>query len=145
MKRVVLGICVAGMVIGLGACKKKQIRNINGNLTEGNWKISSYTDNGENETSDFSAAVFKFNDDGTVNVSGPQTLNGTWSVRKEDSGDDDLFDDKHLELVLSFPVPFDELSDDWEIEAQSDSKIELKDDSSGGDDDSEDRLTFVRI
>jgi hypothetical protein len=146
MNRVVLGLCAAAMVLGLGSCKKKQMKAINSDLVEGSWKITRYTDSGTNETSDFEGSVFTFNDDGTVAVTGAHAMSGTWKVAKEDSGDDDLFDDRHLELTLSFPAPFDELSDDWEIESHSDSRLELKDDSGGGDDDEdEDNLTFEKI
>jgi hypothetical protein len=40
------------------------------------------------------------------------------------------------------PTPYDELSDDWEVESYSENKIELKDKSSDG---SVDYLTIEKI
>jgi hypothetical protein len=142
MKRVVLGVCAVSIFLAIGACKKKQIKTIEKNMIEGTWKISSYTDDGNNETSDFAGDVFTFSSDGTVTVTGTHPMSGTWKVDKE--SDDDMFDDRHLEFILSFAAPLDELSDDWEVESHSDDRLELKD-KSGNEENGEDYLTFEKL
>lgn len=142
MNKVIMFAAVCGALIALPACKKKKIKNLKSDMTEGTWRVSSFNDDGNDETGDYAGDTFKFNSDGTLVVTGTHNATGSWSVRKEDSGDDDLFDDKHLEFVISLPIPLDDLSDDWEVESSSDSKLDLKDDSGG--DDSEEHLTFVK-
>lgn len=96
----------------------------------GTWKVTSFKDDGQDKTSQFAGVVFTFNTDGTVTLNGAVSVKGTWDVAKEDdSNDDDLFDDRHQELILNIPSPYESISDDWEIDKFSDTKIESKDDS----------------
>jgi hypothetical protein len=129
-------------LVVISSCKKKQISKTEDLMVSGSWKISSYTDDGANETSDYSSYTFIFNEDGTVNANGASI--GTWSIAKESSsGDDDSSSDNHLHFNLNLSIPFDDLSDDWEIENKSDSSIELKDVSGGNG--GEDNLVFTKI
>lgn len=139
-------ILLAGSILLLAttACKKKQINNVEDTMTDGNWKITYFVHDGTNKTHQYVSETFVFNANGTVTATGTQTVNGTWSVDKE-SGDDDLFDDKHLELYLTFGQPYGDLTESWHIESRSDSKITLKDDDDNDDDDSEDYLTLEKI
>ncbi len=124
------------------SCKKKQISKTEDLMVSGSWKISSYSDDGVNETSDYSSYTFVFNEDGTVNANSVSI--GTWSIAKESSsGDDDSSSDNHLHFNLNLSIPFDDLSDDWEIENKTDSSIELKDISGGNG--GEDNLVFTKI
>ena len=141
MKRVILGICAVGMVIAFGSCKKKQMKTIKNDMVEGTWKVTLYSDDGENETSDFSGDTFTFKSDGTVTVSGTHPMNGTWSVDKDNSDDDS---NDHIEFTLSFAAPLDELSDDWHVECHTDTRLELKD-VSGNEENGTDYLTFEKI
>ncbi|MCE3296201.1 MAG: hypothetical protein K0R65_1915 [Crocinitomicaceae bacterium] len=140
---ILLVLCSAFFV--LPACsKKKQIKNITSEITEGSWRISSYIDDSEDETSDYSGDTFTFKSDGTLIVTGTHQATGSWAVTKEDnSNDDDVFDDRHVEFIISLPALLDDLTDDWEVESHSSSRLELKDKSGG--DGSEDYLTFVKI
>lgn len=129
-------------LIIITSCKKKQISKTEDLMVSGSWKISSYTDDGNNETSDYSSYTFIFNEDGTVKANNVSI--GTWSITKESSsGDDDSSNDNHLHFNLNLSIPFDDLSDDWEIENKTDSSIELKDVSGGNG--GVDNLVFAKI
>lgn len=142
MKRVVLAIVLVAFFIG--GCKKRQIKKIEKAMVEGSWKVTKFVEDGEDETSDYDGAVFIFSSNGSVVVTQTSSYTGTWDVAKEnDSDDDDISDDKHVEFILNLPMPFDELSDDWEIESNSESKLSLKDKS--GKDDSVDYLILEKI
>lgn len=127
-------------------CKKKQIKKIEKYVVEGNWKVTYFLHDGVNETSDYNQDSYHFLSDGTVHIYPPLiqvVFTGSWScVKDTNSSDDDLSDDNHIEFNLVLPYPYDELSDDWEVESFSDDKIELKDKSSDG---SVDYLTLEKI
>lgn len=142
MKRVVLAIVLVAFFIG--GCKKRQIKKIEKAMVEGSWKVTKFVEDGVDETSDYDGAIFIFSSNGSVVVTQTSSYTGTWDVAKEnDSDDDDISDDKHVEFILNLPMPFDELSDDWEIESNSESKLSLKDKS--GKDDSIDYLVLEKI
>lgn len=128
------------------SCKKQQIKKLEETIVGGNWRITSFSEDGIDKTADYTSETLVFKSDGTLTATGSSAVNGTWDVRKEDDSDDDfeLFDDKHIELNIYLPVPLSELSDDWEVESRSDSKIVLKDDSEG-ESDHEHRLTLEKI
>ena len=63
-------------------------------VAQSDWKITQYTDSGNDETSDYTTYSFTFKTDGTfIAVSTDGTFNGTWalaaaSTTPDDSGDD---------------------------------------------------------
>ena len=114
----------------------------------GTWRIASFIDSGDNETSDFNGYIFTFNEDGTLNATnGTNTQNGIWSVTNDssdNSSDDDgnsMDDDEDFNIF--FPVPdsndFEDLSEDWDVVSISATVISLID-----DDGDEDTLTFTQ-
>ncbi|HMC98965.1 MAG TPA: hypothetical protein VKH37_02395 [Ferruginibacter sp.] len=104
----------------------------------GNWKITSYIDNGVDETNHYTGYTFQFTSGGTVvaTKTGATTVNGTWSGGNDDST---------LKLVLNFgaATPFLELNDDWHVTQQSSAIIKLEDVSGGGG--GTEYLTFEKI
>lgn len=145
MKRFVY-VAVGLLLLTTASCKKQQIQKLEETIVSGNWRITSFSEDGIDKTTDYTSEKLVFKSDGTLTATGSSAVNGTWDVRKEDDSDDDfeLFDDKHIELNIYLPVPLSELSDDWEVESRSDSKIVLKDDSEG-ESDHEHRLTLEKI
>ena len=98
------------------------------------WFVSNYTDDGNDETSDFNGYEFTFNTSGAVSaVNGGTTITGTWSSQ-----------DNATELLLDFGtnMPLDELNDDWDVVSISDTQIELQDVSGGG---ATDTLSLIHI
>ncbi len=122
------------------SCNKVKPSKVEKSMTDGTWKVTLFSEDGENETSYFSGYVFTFNDGGTVSAVGSTTISGTWSVSKSSSSSDD-----EVHFNLSFPDTnnFDELSDDWHILNYSDNSLELEDVSGGNG--GIDKLTFSKI
>lgn len=91
-------------------------------LPDGIWFVSSYTDDGDNETGDYAGYTIDWNNAGTVvATNGGNTNNGTWQVLS--SGN---------KLLLNFNGnPFDEFNDDWDVLMVSDTRVELQDVSGG--------------
>jgi len=105
----------------------------------GTWRISSFIDSGQDETSDFNGYTFTFNNDGTLVASnGTNTIEGSWSVMDDnsnDSSDDDGNSTDDDDFIINFPVPesndFEDLNDDWDIVSVTTNRIELIDISGG--------------
>lgn len=98
------------------------------------WVISSYTDNGKNETSNYSGYTFTFSDNGALAASAAGiTYNGTWSIGSGHSGSDDSGhqsgDDNKLIITISGNYQMEELTDDFQIVSMSQNEITLKDDN----------------
>jgi hypothetical protein len=104
--------------------------------TTGTWRVTLFTDSGNDETSDFNGYSFTFDSDGTaVATKGSTSKNGTWNATSSSK-----------EFNLDFGVkndankPLGELTDDWEIISINATEIKLKDDN----DDSDEFLTFTQ-
>ena len=133
------------MVLAVAAvavsCQKKQIKQVNSDITQGTWYVSHFSEDGVDETQYFTGYNFTFSDDGTVTATnGTNTISGTWSTSKSSSDDDS--NDPHFNLTFPATNNFDELSDDWHITSSSDTQLDLEDVSGG--DGSIDKLTFKK-
>ena len=125
----------------------QQIAEIENDIQSGTWRITSFIDSGQNETSDFSGYDFSFNSDGSlVATNGTNTQTGTWSITDDDSSDDDSSSDDDIDFNIFFPVPdtnnFEDLNDDWDIVTATSTRIELIDISGGNG--GTDMLTFEK-
>ncbi|MCF8416097.1 MAG: hypothetical protein K9G40_07620 [Crocinitomicaceae bacterium] len=134
----IIGLTLVTLVFA-ASCKKQTINKIENSIVEGEWKVSLYEDDGNNETSDYTDYRFKFNTDGSVTVQPGMltvTYAGTWKTEK---------DSDHVDFILNFATPanLEDLSDDWEVLSESKTKLELEDVSGG--DGSIDKLTFEKI
>jgi hypothetical protein len=122
----------------LGACSKwqsnqKQITNIS---TDGTWIVSSYIDDGDDETSDYTTFRFNFLEDGVLHATDLLSSNsnpyvGTWSLTDSNSNDDDSLDDLDFNINFTVSNQLDDLSDDWDIISYTDTEIKLIDVSGG--------------
>lgn len=104
--------------------------------TSGTWKVTLFTDSGNDETSDFTGYTFTFNDNGTVSaVKNGTTQSGTWSVNTSSN---------KFNIDLGPKVdtnrPLGELTDDWKILSTSATEIRLTDDNAA----SNEFLTFTK-
>ncbi len=93
-------------------------------LADGTWFVGLYSDDGDDETNDYTGYTVDFNTDGTVVAqNGSNTNNGTWQAQNSDNN-----------LVLNFgtAIPFEEFNDDWDVISVSDTMVELQDVSGGG-------------
>lgn len=116
----------------------------------GTWRITLFSEDGVNKTSDFDGYVFSFNSDGTiVATKGNTTVSGTWSVMDDSSNsssDDDGNSTDDDDFIIFFNVPqssdFEDLNDDWDIISVTTNKMELIDISGGNG--GTDLLTFEK-
>ena len=101
-------------------------------VTQGTWRITSYVDSGNNETSDFTGYNFTF---ATGNVltatNGTNTYSGTWSVVSDSSNDDNSSTDLDFNIGFLSPANFTDLTDDWDIVSYTATTISLIDVSGG--------------
>ncbi len=126
----------SALVVGLGlvSCSKsddssaQKAEAVRTALQSGTWKIETFSEDGKDETAHYTNLNFSFQSSGAVRVSGDSsTYQGTWRVDAE--GYDDSKDEKEVELYLLFgsPAKLVELSDDWDIDSHSNSRIVLRD------------------
>ena len=112
------------------------------NVQSGTWSITKFIDSGVEETNHFTGYTFTFNSSGAVNASnGTNSYDGTWSVTQSTS-DDDGQDDLDFNINFNLTNDFEDLNDDWDVIAQSSTKIELIDISGGNG--GTDYLTFEK-
>ncbi len=132
----------AGAVISCSDDDSSSATNPNGNATavannmkSGTWRVTSYTEDGNDETNHFTNYNFDFNENGVVvAVNGTNTYSGIWSVTDSNSSDDDdngSNDDIDFNIGFSSPADFADLTDDWDVESSTGTKITLVDISGG--------------
>ena len=108
----------------------------------GNWQVTLFRDDNEDETDDFAGLTFEFQDDGDLIISdGNRSTTAKWAITNNnrriqiDLDDDDfgVFDDRD---------ELDDLDDDWIVVEKSTNLLYLRED----DDDAErDEVRFERI
>lgn len=102
--------------------------------TEGTWRVSSFIDDTDDETTNFNGYNFTFAANGVVTATNAvNTYSGTWSVSDSDSSDDDdsSSDDVDFNINFTTPAAFADLSDDWDIQETTATTIKLIDISGG--------------
>jgi len=103
-------------------------------VSNGTWRVTLFTDSGNNETSDFNGYAFTFGPSGAITATkGSQTQNGTWSISSNDFN-------INLGPKVDSNKPLGELTDDWDIISISNTEIKLKDDNAA----SNEFLTFTK-
>lgn len=132
---------VGVFILGLSACQ--QIPNVTpatgiaNRVQQGAWKVTMYNDSGKEVTYKFTGYEITFSRNGAIAaVKGSSSISGTWTLGTDDS---------EQKLILNFGevIPFDELSDDWSILEESETKISLQDISKGNG--GTDLLTIEKI
>ena len=136
MKKILLPVIALGL---LAACSKwnNSQSQINKTAIDGTWIVSSYIDDGDDETADFTTFRLDFLEDGTLNATDLVSSNsnpyaGTWSITDSNSNDDDSLDDLDFNINFAVGNKLDDLSDDWDIISYTDTEIKLIDVSGGG-------------
>lgn len=146
MKTIFLSVSLLAMIT---SCSKwqsnqKQITKI---TTDGTWIVSSYIDDGDDETIDYTTYRFVFLADGTLNATDLLSSNsnpyvGSWSITDSNSSDEDNLDDLDFNINFNQNNVLDEFSDDWDIISYTETQIKLVVVSSGGGD--TDYLTLTK-
>jgi hypothetical protein len=136
-------ILLAGLFIATSCGKDdEEIRTqIENNITQGTWRITNFDDSNVDKTDNFTGFNFTFGDNGTLTATnGVLTYTGTWSITDGDENDD-ILDDLDFNISFAQVNEFGDLNDDWDIFAQSATKLELTE--AGGISDT-DLLTFTK-
>ena len=125
----------------------QNMEQIRATMTSGTWSIVLYNDSGADETNNYEGYTFTFGSNGTlVAASATETYSGTWSVTDSDNSNDDNSNDdiSDIDFNIAFSTPeiLAELTDDWDIDNYTSTRIELFDISGG--DNSTDLLTFQK-
>lgn len=107
-------------VLFITACSRDN--NNNSNPSDGTWRVTLFTDSGNDETSDFSGYTFVFGTGGVLTVSGGSSKTGAWSKTSSDFNID-------LGEKSDSNKPLGELTDNWDIISVSDTEIKLQDDN----------------
>lgn len=93
--------------------------------TTGTWRVTLFSERGNDETSDFNGYVFTFDSNGSaVATKGGVNKNGTWSINGSSTEFNIDFGEKN-----DANKPLGELTDDWEIISVTSTEIKLKDDN----------------
>jgi predicted small secreted protein len=125
MKKIVYTLSF--LLVAFASCntQKGDISNTSQYVSSGNWKVSLFTDSGNNETSNYTGYTFTFSDNGTISaVSTGNSRTGTWSVSSSSN-----------KFIIDLGAKNDpsnllgELSNDWKILSSSATEIRLGDDN----------------
>ncbi|MGC4036381.1 MAG: hypothetical protein QM764_10480 [Chitinophagaceae bacterium] len=117
----------------LFSCHKDDNNNNNADISQGTWRVTLFTDSGNDETSDFTGYEFTFANSGVLSaIRGAITTNGTWSRGSKFNID--------LGVKSDSNKPLGELTDDWKILSISSNEIKLGDDNAS----SGESLTFTK-
>lgn len=136
MKNILLPMIALGLLASCSKWKNDQ-KQINKAAIDGTWIVSSYIDDGDDETADFTSFRLDFLDDGILNGTDLLSSNsnpyvGSWSVTDSNSNDDDSLEDLDFNINFAVGNKLDDLSDDWDIISYTDTEIKLIDVSGGG-------------
>lgn len=132
MKTFLLLGLIAATVVG---CSSGGDNNSPSGVTAGSWRVSTFSERGEDETGDFAGYVFTFSGDGKALARKNGTeRQGTWSTNNNSRFNIDFG------AKTDANKPLGELTDDWKIISISASQIRLTDDNPS----SAEFLTFTK-
>lgn len=115
---------------------------VQSSVQKGTWRISHFSESGQDETNNFSGYIFTFNTDGSLLASNQtNSYNGMWNLSDNNPSDDSI-SDIDFNILFNLTNNFQDLNDDWHVISHSSSKIELRDISGGNG--GTDLLTFVK-
>lgn len=152
MKKIIFGALIIATVFLTFSCSSDDDGNSTNNnsisevvntMNSGTWRVTKHIDSGNDETTDFSGYNFTFTQNNILMASkGTEEIMGSWLVSADNSNDDSPSND--LDFIISFsgPAKFMELSDDWDIQSRTSTKLELIDVSGGNG--GTDYLTFEK-
>lgn len=106
----------------LTSCKKMEMNRVERNLSEGEWYIYSFIENGKDQTdTGYSEYHFTFDREGKV-VAKIETLgvavSGTWEVKKSA--------DKEVVMEIAMNYPLQNLNETWDIVDENKRSVILK-------------------
>jgi hypothetical protein len=121
------------------------VQALTNTITNQTWRVTSFTEDGIDHTSDFTGYNFTFDDNNTVSATnGTNTYSGIWTITEDDDDSDDNVDSSNPDFYIMFAEPetFTELTEDWDPIERTGNKVRLRHVSGG--DGGTDYLTFER-
>lgn len=125
--------CLLFLTVTLSSCSSDDVPLLNEakvieRMSSGTWKITNFTFQNVNKTSDYTGVIFDFDAISlTLSNTGTLPVAGSWGVM------DDGFDgetDLVVSLALTSVEPrFTNISDDWHIIESTSNKLKLKDEN----------------
>lgn len=131
------GYLLLAALITLASCTRRNSEvTPPAGLTSGTWKVSLFSERGDDDTNDFAGYVFSFAQDGAATATKSGTSKaGTWSLRNSSTRFNIDFGAK-----TDSNKPLGELTDDWKVISISSNEIKLTDDNPS----SAEFLTFTK-
>lgn len=118
----------------LGACSSRSDNNAPASVPGGTWRVTLFSERGNNETSDFAGYTFTFATGGTATAANAGgNKQGSWALNSNSTRFNIDFGAK-----TDANKPLGELTDDWKVISMTATEIKLTDDNAG----SEEFLTF---
>ena len=138
MKSSIFSLLIIALMLIETSCERSDSisQDISRVASSGSWRVTLFTDSGNDETTDFSGYSFTFSNGGTLTaLKSGVTQTGTWSV----SNSSNKF---NIDLGPKSDTnkPLGELTDDWKILSNSSTEIRLGDDNTA----SNEFLTFTK-
>tara|TARA_B110000503_G_C7020708_1_gene359642 strand:+ start:355 stop:813 length:459 start_codon:yes stop_codon:yes gene_type:complete len=97
----------------------------------GTWRVSLYSEDGKNETTNFVGYTFTFNTNISISASNQKNnYTGTWSITDNNSSDDSV-NDVDFNILFILTNNFQDFNVDCNVLSHAQSKIELRDISGG--------------
>ena len=144
LRHFTLALILASALLTMNSCGKDDEEltvQITNNITKGTWRITNFDDDLTDKTDLFNGFNFTFSPNGTLTATnGTQTFTGTWDIVDGDENDD-ILDDLDFNISFAQTNQFGDLNDDWDIFAQSSTKLEL---TEAGGITGTDLLTFTK-
>lgn len=91
-------------------------------LADGLWVVGSYTEDADDQTSNYNGYTFNFDLNGTVVADNGNPINGTWST---------LNSGTELQLNFGNTSPLDQFNDTWNVISFTATQVEVRDVSGG--------------
>jgi hypothetical protein len=128
MRRIIFfSLLFAGFASWTG-CEKTDdisVSNVSTVAQTGNWRIAYFSDDGRDETSNYTSDRFVFGSGGTITATaGASTFTGNWASYKDDGV-------TKLNIDFTAPARLLELTDDWDVVEVNNNMISLRDVSGG--------------
>jgi hypothetical protein len=131
--RIKLIVAILALSAIVTSCSRS-LDNPNNVVVDGTWRVTLFTDSGNDETADFAGYSFTFSNNGTVTATKTgASKNGTWSTGSNKFNID-------LGPKVDTNKPLGELTDDWKIITSSATELKLTDDNAA----SNEFLTFTK-
>lgn len=131
MKKTMLFTLAASMLAVFTSCSDDTLSDLTipetETMSEGNWKVSYYFDNGDGVSNDLDPYTFDLQEDGTLVITGNgQTFTGSWFIK---NSDDDPSYDKEMEFAITGNSVMEDIDGSWLIAKLTDTEMELLDDT----------------